>query len=349
MRNAKHNKMPATMEALEVRQLMSADMATRLEMAAAPAVPTNGTAIHASIQSPGENDWFKFTLAKKTTVTIQTSGDQGDTQMSLLNVKAKLVKFNDDGPMGQFSQISTSLSKGTYYVKVGSADALPVDQYDLRVTGEISGANLMALNLGRHWEYRGTHGGVSAIQVNDVSQMTTIKKTPALVVTQNLTAGSLAVNCTNTFSLTPGVGLCSQVWGNWQTQRDLQTFTFTTPVGVLPANVIVGKTYSSVGKGMVSIIRSDGSVTQSYVQEQDTYTVVRWETVETPAGVFDALRIDGTISSDSPNLVGYTKGFSRAWTRYYVPGVGLVKTTDTWSAPGCTPVTTDIQLTSVRG
>ncbi len=98
----------------------------------------NGRAQSRSIHMAGDVDIAKFTVgnAGARSVRIETSGASGDTQLSLYSSARRLIAYNDNGGAGNFSRITrTSLSPGTYYIKVkeyGNNGAIPA--YQLRAT-----------------------------------------------------------------------------------------------------------------------------------------------------------------------------------------------------------------------
>ena len=72
-----------------------------------------------SISPANDVDWFTFTLTGPHTVTLETSGPSGDTRMWLYESDGStLIEFDDDDGAGAFSMILTSLTTGTYTVKV---------------------------------------------------------------------------------------------------------------------------------------------------------------------------------------------------------------------------------------
>jgi transcription initiation factor TFIIIB Brf1 subunit/transcription initiation factor TFIIB len=78
-----------------------------------------------NIHENSDVDWFTFSLNESATVTIQTSGpsDNDDTEMYLYDssgVPNSYLEYNDDDDYSLWSKIQTTLSAGTYYVKVQS-------------------------------------------------------------------------------------------------------------------------------------------------------------------------------------------------------------------------------------
>jgi len=74
-----------------------------------------------SILPSDDEDWIEFTIAQQSEIVVQTSGNGGndDTVIYLYDSGLSLLQENDDGDgIGLYSKIRTSLSPGTYYVKV---------------------------------------------------------------------------------------------------------------------------------------------------------------------------------------------------------------------------------------
>jgi serine protease len=115
-----------------------------------------------SIVPAGDIDWFKFTLTDISSVTIQTSGTAGDTEMWLYDAYSVQISSNDDAPGGGlWSRITApNLPDGTYYVKVreygNNGEIYP---YYVNLTAEsqpdppasISGAALGASSITWTW------------------------------------------------------------------------------------------------------------------------------------------------------------------------------------------------------
>ncbi len=94
-----------------------------------------------SIHIPGDEDWVRFVLTKRSNVTIMTSGPQGgDTEMYLYgpNNAAIFIAYDDDGN-GAYSKITrsgaTALDPGSYYVRVKAHSSTAViASYSLSLT-----------------------------------------------------------------------------------------------------------------------------------------------------------------------------------------------------------------------
>ena len=97
----------------------------------------SGTIQNHSIAPIGDTDWVSFTLAAPSSVTLETSGNNGDTRMWLYQSNLSQVEFNDDGGVNSFSLIdrtcdTDALLTGTYYVKVDEfGNDNIIDSYDL--------------------------------------------------------------------------------------------------------------------------------------------------------------------------------------------------------------------------
>jgi hypothetical protein len=76
-----------------------------------------------SIFPVGDKDWVTFTLNTASSVTLQTSGAEGDTVMYLFNAAVSQIDVDDDSGAGFFSTITrqcgvNELPAGTYFVSV---------------------------------------------------------------------------------------------------------------------------------------------------------------------------------------------------------------------------------------
>jgi len=94
------------------------------------------------IWPPGDEDWFRFELGAPARVAIFTEALSrqgtvlaGDTELELLDGGSPpaTIASDDDGGAWRFSSLVRDLPAGTYHVRVGGGDALPVPAYDLRV------------------------------------------------------------------------------------------------------------------------------------------------------------------------------------------------------------------------
>jgi len=80
----------------------------------------NGQTHSRSIHAAGDTDWVKFVVGGNgaKNVRIETAGPSGDTQMWLFK-GSRQVAYNNDGGVGRFSRIwVSSLSPGTYHIKI---------------------------------------------------------------------------------------------------------------------------------------------------------------------------------------------------------------------------------------
>ncbi|NLS93660.1 MAG: cadherin-like domain-containing protein [Planctomycetaceae bacterium] len=75
-----------------------------------------------TIHYAGDVDWATFVLTETSNVVIKTSGDMGDTKLSLYGQEETLIEQDDDDGPGRFSVINrqkdTALPPGTYYVRI---------------------------------------------------------------------------------------------------------------------------------------------------------------------------------------------------------------------------------------
>ncbi|MCB4781227.1 MAG: PPC domain-containing protein, partial [Sulfurovum sp.] len=90
--------------------------------------PTSTTS--GSIETAGDVDWFKIVIPSGGgTLTVSTTG-QTDTKGYLYDESDSKLEFNDDGLFPNFG-ISTSLTAGTYYVKVDGFNSNVIGNYSL--------------------------------------------------------------------------------------------------------------------------------------------------------------------------------------------------------------------------
>jgi len=104
-------------------------------------IVTDGTSQEHSIHIGSDVDWVKFTLAEKSSVTIETDGPSGDTRMWLYgpNNWSNEIEYDDDGGASLWSRIVRSggdaLDPGTYYVKIDEyGNDEVIDSYTISVT-----------------------------------------------------------------------------------------------------------------------------------------------------------------------------------------------------------------------
>jgi secreted trypsin-like serine protease len=86
------------------------------DMAHATAVSDNGST-GGVINSSGDPDFFRFTIATNSQVTLRTTGSM-DTMGALFNQAGSMLASNDDADGGLNFRITTTLSAGTYFVRV---------------------------------------------------------------------------------------------------------------------------------------------------------------------------------------------------------------------------------------
>jgi len=105
---------------------------------AAAAIPelTVHAGLQASISAPGEQDLYKFVVAKAGTFVIGTGGTT-DVYLSLFgpNTQAKLIAGDDDSGVSSNSRIEAALQPGTYYVQVRHYNPTSTGPYRIWVAG----------------------------------------------------------------------------------------------------------------------------------------------------------------------------------------------------------------------
>ena len=79
----------------------------------------------------GDVDCFKFTAIAQGQYVFTTMGTEGDTVLYLYDEAGHNIAFDDDGGEALFSQLSTNLTAGTYYLMVGRYGSLPTIDYTL--------------------------------------------------------------------------------------------------------------------------------------------------------------------------------------------------------------------------
>ena len=118
-----------------------------------------------------DQDWSRFTLSSTSEVHIWTAGDSGDTRMWLYDSGLSEIDYDDDDGDGAFSDITATLTAGTYYIKVdeyGNNDE--IDSYTLSMTASI------VLDLDADVEYVYINGssvslnGSTTVYMADLSQ-----------------------------------------------------------------------------------------------------------------------------------------------------------------------------------
>ena len=92
-------------------------------------VPTSRAGI---LGTGGDLDFFRFTLATRTTVTVTTTGTT-DTWGQLYNASGTLLTYDDDGAGYPNFRIVRTLAAGTYYVRVSGYSQTVTGAYTLRI------------------------------------------------------------------------------------------------------------------------------------------------------------------------------------------------------------------------
>jgi tyrosinase len=92
--------------------------------------------LQAAIASPGEQDLYKFAVAKAGTYVVETGGTS-DVYLSLFgpDSQVKLLAQDDDSGAGSNSRIEVSLQPGTYYVQVRHYNPNSTGPYRIWVAG----------------------------------------------------------------------------------------------------------------------------------------------------------------------------------------------------------------------
>ncbi len=80
--------------------------------------------VTAALNTVGDWDWFRFDVAADGIFTFSLSGSGAnpvsDTYLRLYDSNSVLIAFDDDGGPGLFSELTISLSVGTYFVEAAS-------------------------------------------------------------------------------------------------------------------------------------------------------------------------------------------------------------------------------------
>ena len=92
--------------------------------------------LRASIASPGEQDIYKFVVARAGDFVVETGGAT-DVFLSLYgpNSQTKLIGQNDDSGVGRNARIEATLQPGTYFVQVRHFSATSTGPYRIWVAG----------------------------------------------------------------------------------------------------------------------------------------------------------------------------------------------------------------------
>ena len=88
--------------------------------------------VSGNIETKGDIDYFQFSLRKKGTVTISTTGGT-DTLGTLRNSLGNYIETNDDSGQRENFSIKRSLTPGTFYISVSHALSQGIGTYSLRV------------------------------------------------------------------------------------------------------------------------------------------------------------------------------------------------------------------------
>lgn len=102
--------------------------------AGANVITANITQRH-SIVPGNDQDWGKIIVRNESLLTLTTSGNAGDTILTLYNANNEQIAKNDDSG-SYFSRIEISLAPGTYYARVTSYKSSKVPSYNLDLTLE---------------------------------------------------------------------------------------------------------------------------------------------------------------------------------------------------------------------
>lgn len=107
-----------------------------------------------SIHDLGDLDWMTFTLAVETEVRIETSATgsstgNNDTVMYLYRSSdlTTAYGYNDDGGIGLYSKIETTLAAGTYYIRISEfgLDGT-IDSYNIDLTTDTSDSSPITIS-----------------------------------------------------------------------------------------------------------------------------------------------------------------------------------------------------------
>ena len=88
--------------------------------------------VSGNLETAGDIDYFQFSLRKKGTVTISTTGGT-DTLGTLRNNLGNYIETNDDSGQRENFSIKRSLTPGTFYISVSHALSQGIGTYSLRV------------------------------------------------------------------------------------------------------------------------------------------------------------------------------------------------------------------------
>ena len=107
------------------------------DSAESPIVVTENGMTSRSIEPSSDEDFFEFTIYVSSNVTLETSGTSGDSKLYLYDESGNQIAYNDDGGIGFFSRIDTSVEPGTYLAKVSNYTAtsavIPLYSFNINV------------------------------------------------------------------------------------------------------------------------------------------------------------------------------------------------------------------------
>ncbi len=114
------------------------------ESAAAAADIAFAVALPHAICPTGDVDWATFVVPAAGTLTVQTNGPAGDTEIALYDAALRLVAADDDSGVGDFSWLAAAVSPGVHFVRVNAwGDNAVIAAYTLQVDfaeqGELCG------------------------------------------------------------------------------------------------------------------------------------------------------------------------------------------------------------------
>ena len=121
-----------------VTDLVSPDVYESDDNAAeASPITTDGTPQQHSIHTGGDEDWVTFSLAATATVTVETGGESGDTQLWLFGPDDSTIEiaYNDDANEDTFfAGVTVDLTPGVYYAKASEfSDSDTIANYTISV------------------------------------------------------------------------------------------------------------------------------------------------------------------------------------------------------------------------
>lgn len=108
------------------------DHGDSLNAATAVAVPST---TDGEIEEGGDKDYFRFSVAAATTVTLETTGST-DTYGTLFAGDGTALETDDDDGPGTNFRIEREVDAGTYYVEVQGYDSSTTGAYELSLATE---------------------------------------------------------------------------------------------------------------------------------------------------------------------------------------------------------------------